>query len=116
MTIKSSNGKSSDGKSSNNEYILTGLDWDGVPDDENPEWTENDWKNAKFGLDGLAEIIGENQVAPLRLRGRPIKEDKKILVHLRLDAIVAEKFRATGKGWQTRINALLNRAIEQGQV
>ncbi len=108
--------KTGDSKIDSDDYVLTGLDFDGVPDDENPEWTENDWKNAKFGLDGLAEIIGEKQVAPLRLRGRPIKENKKILVHLRLDAIVAEKFRATGRGWQTRINALLNRAIEQGQV
>jgi uncharacterized protein (DUF4415 family) len=39
--------------------------------------------------------------------GRPAKEDKKVSVHLRIDPEVRDAFRASGAGWQTRINALL---------
>jgi len=45
-----------------------------------------------------------------RSRGRPKLETPKKLVSLRLDQDVIEKFRATGKGWQSRINDVLKRA------
>lgn len=87
-----------------------------LDEDDAPEMSAEWFKNAKYGLDGLAEIIGEEFVAPLRLRGRPIKEDKKISLHLRVDKEIADKFRATGKGWQTRLNAVLHTAIDQGMI
>ena len=40
-------------------------------------------------------------------RGRPIKSDRKVSVTLRLDRAVVERFKATGAGWQTWINAAL---------
>jgi uncharacterized protein (DUF4415 family) len=40
-------------------------------------------------------------------RGRPPIEAPKKLVSLRLDPDVIERFRATGRGWQSRINAVL---------
>jgi uncharacterized protein (DUF4415 family) len=40
-------------------------------------------------------------------RGRPPIETPKKLVSLRLDPDVIERFRATGPGWQSRINAVL---------
>lgn len=45
----------------------------------------------------------------LRL-GRPPKRSAKIAVTLRLDPDVIAKFKATGEGWQTRINAALKSA------
>ena len=42
-----------------------------------------------------------------RGRGRPLGSGKKEQVTLRLDAEVLEQFRATGNGWQTRINEAL---------
>jgi uncharacterized protein (DUF4415 family) len=42
-----------------------------------------------------------------RLRGRPRVEAPKHLVSLRLDPDVVERFRATGPGWQSRINEVL---------
>ncbi len=42
-----------------------------------------------------------------RLRGRPRSNAPKRLVSLRLDPDVIERFRATGPGWQSRVNALL---------
>jgi uncharacterized protein (DUF4415 family) len=46
----------------------------------------------------------------VRRPGRPPKADSKISVTLRLDRDVIERFRTTGAGWQTRINAALKRA------
>ncbi len=42
-----------------------------------------------------------------RARGRPLGSGKKEQVTLRLDAEILEQFRATGNGWQTRINDAL---------
>jgi uncharacterized protein (DUF4415 family) len=42
-----------------------------------------------------------------RLRGRPRLQTSKRLVSLRLDLDVVTRFRATGPGWQSRIDAVL---------
>lgn len=42
-----------------------------------------------------------------RGRGRPLGSGKKEQVTLRLDAEILKQFRATGNGWQTRINDAL---------
>lgn len=69
--------------------------------------------DARRALPGLRESLlqakrGEFVVA--RGRGRPvgsIKADAKVPVKLRLDPDVLAVLRATGKGWQTRVNAIL---------
>ncbi len=43
----------------------------------------------------------------VRRLGRPRASDRKVSVTLRLDRDVVERFKATGAGWQTRINAAL---------
>ncbi|MDT7849120.1 BrnA antitoxin family protein [Methylophilus sp. VKM B-3414] len=43
-----------------------------------------------------------------KMRGRPVGSHKT-LVHIRLDNDVVEKFKATGSGWQTRINEALKK-------
>lgn len=47
------------------------------------------------------------QVKPLVRRGRPLGSGSKTQVTLRLDVEVLEKFKASGDGWQTRINEAL---------
>jgi len=42
-----------------------------------------------------------------RGRGRPLGSGKKEQVTLRLDTKILEQFKATGSGWQTRINDAL---------
>lgn len=42
-----------------------------------------------------------------RARGRPVSENPKQPVSLRLDADVIEHFKKKGPGWQSRINAAL---------
>jgi uncharacterized protein (DUF4415 family) len=46
----------------------------------------------------------------VRRVGRPLKPDRKVSVTLRLDRDVVERFKATGAGWQTRINAALKKS------
>jgi uncharacterized protein (DUF4415 family) len=46
-----------------------------------------------------------------RMPGRPLVEKPKVYTGIRLDADVLATFKATGKGWQTRINAALREWI-----
>lgn len=43
-------------------------------------------------------------------RGRPRQAERKEPVNIRLDPDVLEHFRATGPGWQSRINEILRKA------
>lgn len=65
-------------------------------DDDIPDLSTPDWR-ARF------------DAAPVR-RGRPPLPAPKVSTTIRLDADVLEKFRATGPGWQGRINAVLKSA------
>jgi len=49
-------------------------------------------------------------------RGRPKSASTKKRIAIRLDEIVLNAFRATGAGWQTRMNLLLREAVEQGRI
>ncbi len=47
------------------------------------------------------------EVQPQLRRGRPLGSGNKTQVTLRIDTEVLNKFRATGAGWQSRINEAL---------
>jgi uncharacterized protein (DUF4415 family) len=59
-------------------------------------------------LDRAEHRIGDRVIR----RGRPPLEAPKQAIRIRLDADVVEHFRATGPGWQTRINDALRRAAK----
>ena len=46
-------------------------------------------------------------------RGRPLGSGTKVLVSLRLDKDTVAAFRATGPGWQVRINETLMRSAKR---
>jgi len=50
----------------------------------------------------------------IRGRGRPALDAPKRLVSLRLDPEVIDRFRATGPGWQSRINEVLREHLPEG--
>jgi uncharacterized protein (DUF4415 family) len=77
-----------------------------VFDDDNPEWTAADFAAAKTGDAIPAHIRG----AFPKTRGRP-KGSTKQLVSLRIDCDILERFRASGPGWQSRINEALRSAV-----
>ena len=76
--------------------------------DDPPEWTEEHFCHAQKSVGGkvVREAVG-TWTSP----GRPPKVNPKRQVTLRLDPDVLEKFRATGKGWQSRINDELRKAL-----
>jgi uncharacterized protein (DUF4415 family) len=77
-------------------------------DDENPEWTRKDFERARPALSVIGEVFGaEAAQAIMRRRGRPRKASPKVNQTLRLDADVVEAYRRQGRGWQTRVNAVL---------
>src|ERR1700751_4456342 len=79
------------------------------PDDDNPEWTPEDFAKARPAAGGLPGVIGEKATQELMHRscGRPPKADRKVNQTLRLDPDVLEAFRQGGRGWQARINEVL---------
>lgn len=77
----------------------------GTPDDENPEWTLEDFRNARPLKEALPDLYEELR----RRQGQrgPQKAPTKELISLRIDRDVAEALRASGQGWQTRANEAL---------
>jgi len=71
-------------------------------------WSDpDDAPPLKDGFFDRAEIRHGDRVVR---RSRPPLRSQKQAVKLRLDADVLAAYRATGTGWQTRINADLRRA------
>lgn len=65
--------------------------WDGIDEDDRPATAEE----MKAGIE-----------AERRKRGRPAGSDKTQIA-LRVDNATLEAFRATGQGWQSRMNQVL---------
>lgn len=48
--------------------------------------------------------------------GRPPVDVKRPTLNMRVDADLMEHLRESGKGWQTRVNAVLREAVEKGRL
>lgn len=83
-------------------------------DADNPEWTDEMFAKAK----PAHEVLPPEVLAAFpntRRPGRPKSDNPKVAVTLRLDASVLERFKASGPGWQTRMNDALAKALEAGR-
>lgn len=78
-----------------------------VFDDDNPEWTEEDFAKAR----PAEEILPPEALALFKKRRGPQKAPTKQLVSLRLSPDVLERFKASGPGWQTRIDGVLREHV-----
>ena len=83
----------------------TQADWDEVED--NPELTEEELKKMRPFREAFPELAASID----RKLGRPKAENPKKAISLRLDAEVIERFKATGDGWQSRMNEALRKAV-----
>ena len=55
------------------------------------------------------------KMKPLARRGRPMVDNPKEPITTRLDADVLAAIKATGRGWQTRLNEVLREDVAQGK-
>lgn len=86
-------------------------------DVENPEWTEEDFQRARPAAETLPKLLGPEVAAEiLKPRGRPKAAATKAHVNIRLDVDVLEAFKATGRGWQTRINRALREWLKDRKL
>jgi uncharacterized protein (DUF4415 family) len=79
-------------------------------DDDNPEWTEADFKRAvPFSV--LPEPL-QATLSSLKRRGKQ-QAPTKVSTTVRFDSDVLDAFRATGRGWQTRMNEALKEWLKE---
>jgi uncharacterized protein (DUF4415 family) len=84
-------------------------------DDENPEWTAEDFKNARPAREVLYEVFSKDVADEMLAKktGRPLGSGMKESQTVRFDRDILTAFKATGKGWQTRMNDALRDWLEK---
>ena len=82
-----------------------------MKDRDNPEWTDADFDRAK----PFKEVFPEQHKA-WRKRGRPALEKPKVHINFRLAQDVADGIRATGRGYNARVEKVLRDALTKGEL
>jgi uncharacterized protein (DUF4415 family) len=75
-------------------HVITPEEYEDIP-----ELTDEDFARGILHINGV----------PVR-RGRPKSDKRKTLLSVRLDTDIIDHFRATGPGWQRRMNDALRKA------
>jgi uncharacterized protein (DUF4415 family) len=81
--------------------------------EENPEWVEADFARAKPFKDGFPELYeawSKNRL------GRPPVAEPKVHIGFRLAADVVQGIRASGRGYNQRVEKLLREALAKGDL
>jgi uncharacterized protein (DUF4415 family) len=81
----------------------TQADWDEV---SSPELTDDQLAQMRPAAEALPELV-----AALRQQRVRQKAPSKSLFSLRVDGDVLEAYRATGPGWQSRMNDALRKSV-----
>ncbi len=84
-------------------------DWDEA---EIPEWTEEDFARAK----PFKEVFPEQYESWKRGPGRPPVETPKMHIGFRLAADVVNGIKATGRGYNARVEKVLRDALARGEL
>ncbi len=72
-----------------------------------PTLRENREINRGIKADPDTYELSDAEIRSMRPLGRPRSQTPKIPVTVRLDKTVVDYFKASGRGWQTRLNATL---------
>jgi len=92
----------------------TGTDWKRVKHEAATDAPIDD-QTGPYDPNNAAAVSAYWKAATItRGRGRPPVSVKRPTLNMRVDAEVLEAFKATGAGWQTRINAVLRDAVAHG--
>lgn len=87
-----------------------------VDPDDAPELTGADFARGIWRIGDKLVTREQAQAEIARRVGRPAAVVVRPMVSMRLDPDVVAHLRASGKGWQTRVNALLREAVALGRV
>ena len=81
--------------------------------DENPEWTEENFARAR----PFKEVFPAQYASWVKNKGgRPPVEQPKVHIGFRLAADVVEGVRATGRGYNARVEKVLREALANGRL
>jgi uncharacterized protein (DUF4415 family) len=94
------------------QAIATGI----AADPDSRELTDQWMTQAKSASQAFLPETYAALVAMKRPRGRPKADETKVFTAIRLDADLLNAFKATGKGWQTRVNAALRQFITEHPI
>jgi uncharacterized protein (DUF4415 family) len=83
-----------------------------ITDKENPEWTAASAAHAK----PFSEVFPEKFASWKNRGGRPPVETPKAHIGFRLAADVVEQVKASGKGYNARVEKVLREALAQGRL
>jgi uncharacterized protein (DUF4415 family) len=84
----------------------------GIPDEENPELSAEDFARAR----PFKEVFPEQYKTWRKKMGRPPVERPKVHISFRLAADVVDSIRATGRGYSARVEKVLRDALEKGEL
>ncbi|VVD78748.1 hypothetical protein PFI31113_00996 [Pandoraea fibrosis] len=79
-------------------------------DPDSPPLTDTQLKKMRPAREVLTKALGKERTdALLKRRGRPAlpENERKVTLNMRADRDVVDAFKATGDGWQTRMNDAL---------
>ncbi|MCA3269101.1 MAG: BrnA antitoxin family protein [Thalassospira sp.] len=108
----------------NRLLIIAGSDSGGeagiktVDQDDAPELTEEWFASGQWLVAGVpvSADVGKATFRKALAVGRPKGSGKTKSLTMRLDTDVVNSFKATGKGWQTRINAALKDWLQKNPL
>ena len=80
--------------------------------DENPEWAREDFAQAV----PFAQAFPEQFAAWEKKRGRPPADAPKVHIGFRLAADVVRAVKASGKGYNARVESVLRDALAKGKL
>lgn len=82
-------------------------------DEDTPEWTKEMFANARPLRDVFPELA---EFSEKRKAGRPKSENPKKSKTFKLSAALIDAIVASGKGYNARVEAALQQALQQGMV
>ena len=83
-------------------------------DDDSPEWTAEDFARARpiqAADPGMLDAVAE-----FRRRGRPPVDSPKVRIGFRLAPDIVRGIRATGRGYNARVERVLREALAEGKL
>lgn len=78
-----------------------------------PEWTAEDFARARPLKEGFPEVYRAMKADQARRRRGEQRTPTKVAISLRIERAALATYRATGRGWQSRLSADISAAAKR---